>query len=236
MGNKFVMCTIEARTPLDSRYDGVPPKDAGLYVNDYKEINRYCDRVRIMAYDQGSIDVKLNRARAAPYVPVSDPAWAEKVLKEALKAISKKKLVLGIATYGYEYEVKPLTEYGYRYSRLWALNPKYAIDLAAKANATPVRNAAGEMSFIYKSAGETPTGDTIPITMSNDPTVEQNLYSQVAIASSIQPPFNIVWWSDAQAVKQKIELAEKLGIRGVAFFKWDGGQDPAIWPMLPVRR
>ncbi len=236
IGNKFVMCTIEARTPLTSRYDGEPPADASMYVNDYKEINRYCDRVRIMAYDQGSIDVKLNRARAAPYVPVSDPAWAEKVILEAAKTIPKKKLVLGVATYGYEYEVKPLTEYGYRYSRLWALNPKYATDLAATVGVTPIRNAAGELSFIYKSAGETPEGDTMPITQSNDPSVPQSVYSQAQFASGIQPPFNVVWWSDAQAIKDKIALANKLGIRGVAFFKWDGGEDQAMWNHLPKLR
>ena len=76
MGNKWVMCTIEARTPLDSRYDTIP-KDI-RYANDFVAINKYCDRVRIMTYDQGTIDVKLNRARAAPYIPVADPAWVEK--------------------------------------------------------------------------------------------------------------------------------------------------------------
>jgi len=236
IGTKWVMCTIEARTPLDSRYDSTPPADATMYANDYKEINKYCDRVRIMAYDQGSIDVKLNRARAAPYVPVSDPAWAEKTILEAAKTVSKKKLVLGIATYGYEYEVKPLSEYGYRYDRLWALNPKYATDLAAKVGATPVRNAAGELSFIYKSTGTTPEGDTIPISQNNDPNVAATLYSQAAFASTLQPPFNVVWWSDAEAIRQKVELAKKLGIRGVAFFKLDGGQDQGMWSALtPVR-
>ncbi|MBX4191931.1 hypothetical protein KW798_00360, partial [Candidatus Parcubacteria bacterium] len=59
MGTKWVYCTIESRTPLDSRYSGTPPKDATVYANDYVEINKYCDRVQIMTYDQGAIDVKL---------------------------------------------------------------------------------------------------------------------------------------------------------------------------------
>lgn len=236
IGNKWVMCTIEARTPLDSRYDGTPPAEASMFANDFKEINKYCDRVRIMAYDQGSIDVKLNRARAAPYVPVSDPAWAEKVMLEAMKTISKNKLMLGIATYGYEYEVKPLSEYGYRYDRLWSFNPRYATELATKIGATPVRNSSGELSFIYKSTGMTATGDTIPISQTNDPTVATSLYSQQAFAGSMQPPFNIVWWSDAQAIADKIALAKKLGIRGVAIFKIDGGEDPKMWDYLPKLR
>lgn len=236
IGTKWVACTIEARTPLDSRYDSTPPKDATMYANDFVAINKYCDRVRIMAYDQGSIDVKLNRARAAPYVPVSDPAWVEKVIQEAAKTISKKKIVLGVATYGYEYEVKPLTEQGYRYDRLWALNPKYATDLATKVGVTPVRNAAGELSFIYKSTGTTQSGDTIPISQNNDPSVAPSLYSQAAFASGIQPPFNIVWWSDGKAIGDKIALAKKLNIRGVAIFKIDGGQDNSFWETLPKLR
>src|SRR5262249_12802038 len=36
MGNKWVMCTIEARTPIDARYDGgVIPPDAEVYSNDF---------------------------------------------------------------------------------------------------------------------------------------------------------------------------------------------------------
>src|SRR5205085_1467678 len=56
MGKKWVYCTIESRTPVSSRYpDGNVPADATDYANDYVAINRYCDRVQIMAYDQGSV-------------------------------------------------------------------------------------------------------------------------------------------------------------------------------------
>ncbi len=101
LSNKLLYCSIEPRTPLTSRYESTPPEDATQYANDYKVIGRYCDRVEIMAYDQGSIDLSLNHSRAAPYVPVSDPAWAEKVMNEAMVSIPKNKLILGVATYGY---------------------------------------------------------------------------------------------------------------------------------------
>ena len=196
MGKKWVMCTIEARTPLSSRYDTIP-KDI-KYANDFVAINKYCDRVRIMAYDQGSIDLRLNEAEPGPYVPVADPKWVEKVIKLAAQTISKNKIVIGVPTYGYEYEVTPLDE-GYRYDRLWAFNPKYALDLAVQLNITPKRNSAGEQSFVYNS-------DKIP--------------------------FNILWWSDANAIKDKIVLAKRLGVAGIAIFKIDGGADPAIWKVI----
>jgi spore germination protein YaaH len=213
MGKKWVMCTIEARTPLDSRYDTVP-KDI-QYANDYTAINKYCDRVRIMAYDQGAIDLKLNEAAQGPYVPVADPKWVEKVISLAAKTISKNKIVIGIPTYGYEYEAAPLSEDGYRYDLLWAFNPKYALDLAGQLGIVPQRNLAGEMSFTY-------TSTTTVLAMAT---------TDVGLSAS-STPFNIVWWSDAKAIQDKIALAKKLGVRGIAIFKIDGGADPAMWEAL----
>jgi len=244
MGNKWVYCTLEARTPISSRYTSTPPADAGVYANDFVAINKYCDRVQIMAYDQGTIDLLLNKSRAAPYIPVSDPAWVEKVLELTAQTIDKKKLILGIATYGYEYSVTPLSEYGYRYDREWAFNPGYATQLAAQLGIVPVRNAAGELSFIYKSTTVTDKAvalaskpGTVAIdALSNNVAPASAVYSQQTIAGSIQPPFNILWWSDAQAIADKIALAKKMGIRGVALFKLDGGQDPGLWNVLPRMR
>jgi len=44
--------------------------------------------------------------------------------------------------------------------------------------------------------------------------------------------FNLLDWSDAQSVTDKIALAKALGVRGVALFEFDGGEDPAIWTVL----
>ena len=231
---KWLDCSIEARTPLESRYDTIP-KDI-QYANDFVAINAYCDRVRIMAYDQGTIDIVLNRARTAPYIPVADPAWVAKSVELAAKTISKKKIVIGIATYGYEYEMTKLSEYGYRYDVQWAFNPKYAIDLAASLGITPQRNASGEMSFMYR-----PTAAPVPPSTSNDPATDSGAanvatvltgIAQDAPNETITGPVNIVWWSDAKAIKDKVDLAKKLGVRGVAIFKIDGGMDPAAWAIL----
>ncbi len=61
--------------PLDDRYSpgATIPADATDYANDYSAMNSYCDRVEIMAYDQGTIDLRLDNARVAPYAPVADP-------------------------------------------------------------------------------------------------------------------------------------------------------------------
>jgi spore germination protein YaaH len=208
MGKKFVYCTIEPRTPPSSAFAVIP--DKLQYANDYTAINKYCDRVQIMAYDQGAVDLRLNAAANAPYVPVADLKWVKKVVEHAAKIISKKKILIGIPTYGYEYDLIPLSQ-GYRYEINWAFNPGYATTLAADLGITPTRNTAGEMSFIYS-----PT--TTPQT-----------------ASAIPEPRRIVWWSDASAINDKIRLARELGVRGVAIFKIDGGGDPALWNVLSVK-
>lgn len=200
MGKKWVMCTIEARTPPDSLRD-IPYAPA--YANDYAVINNNCDRVRIMAYDQASVDRKLTAATSEPYVPVADPKWVEKVLVLAEKSISKKKLMLGVATYGYEFKVTPFGN-GYNYALQWAFNPRYALELALSGGIVPERNIAGELSFTYK-ATTTATTDS---------------------------SFNILWWSDAEAIKDKIDLAKRHGIRGISVFKIDGGADTNIWTVL----
>ncbi len=235
MGNKWVYCTVEARMPLSDRYlpgQTIPP-DATDYANDYVEMNKYCDRVEIMAYDQSTIDQRLNNARSAPYAPVADPGWVEDLVTLAAQTISRNKLIVGIPTYGYEYAVTPLGNNTFEYDTLWPFNPRYATDIASKLNMTPFRNSAGEMGLIYNpnslnTSAPTGTDSTQTQQATPDTTVTQNLGSQV----STSQPFNYMSWPDAQSIKDKVDLAKRLGVRGVAVFKFDGGEDPGMWSVL----
>lgn len=235
MGKKWIYCTIEARMPLSDRYSpgAVIPADAMDYANDYVQINKYCDRVEIMAYDQGVISLRLNKARMAPYAPVADPAWVESLVTLAMQSIDKNKIVIGVPTYGYEYEVTPILGDGYKYKVLWPFNLKYATNIASQLGVTPSRTSANEIGFSYDPkvlATIAPTGgestQTQQVIIAN--AVAENAGSQVDTSQ----PFNFLSWSDAQAIADKIALARKLGVRGVAVFKFDGGQDPGMWGVL----
>ena len=51
-------------------------------------------------------------------------------------------------------------------------------------------------------------------------------------STSLQTAFRYLAWSDAKAIADKVALAKKLGVRGIAIFKIDGGEDPAMWDVL----
>jgi len=233
-GKKILSCTIEPRTPPSSQFAVIPK---GLeYANDYNAINAYCDEVRIMTYDQGTVDLILNKARTGPYAPIADPGWVEKVIRFAEQTISKKKIYIGLATYGYEYTVKQ-TSGGFTYERESAFDPDYAAGIAQMFNTAPSRNSAGELSLVY-----VPTSTPLAISGSNlkmTPSADTSSFgiSPVTSANNISTTtaaslYRLLWWSDAQAIADKIAIAKKLGVKGVAIFKLDGGADPAIWNVL----
>lgn len=232
LGDKVLSCTIEARTPPEDLYRNVP---ADLrYANDFEQINDHCDRVNIMTYDQQRADLSLNDARkGAPYIPVADSQWVEKVMKLTKKTIDPEKLYVGVATYGAEWELTVEPEWFKEYKKLWALNPSYAESTAKKEKVTPTRNSAGELSYTYlpKSSKKTVGTYSVPAgTSSGEKAAMQALaYANDTGKATV---VHVVWWSDAQAIAQKVALAKKLGLAGVAIFKIDGGEDKRLWSSL----
>ena len=229
--NKGLICTIEVRTPLSDIYTKLTAKTkAGLeYANDYTVINKYCDQVRLMTYDQmGSNMVLNNKNKNILYRPIADINWVEKIIKNTITSgISANKIVLGVATYGYKYEISTTTvtttntntpdKFGsillnnqsmYRYNRLGSMNYFYADKLAKDLNITPIRNNGGELEFSYSSSTD----------ISNDtPGVMKTYY---------------VEYSDSQAIKSKIDLAKKYKLAGISIFKIDGNNDHNIWNVI----
>jgi spore germination protein YaaH len=123
-------------------------------VNDYVILNKYCDTVRIMTYDQTTVDLDLNGAKGNDqlYAPVADTDWVKKVAMLAAKTIAPKKIMLGIPTYGYEYSYNP-QKAAEPLRKLRAISHNDALLLAAAHGSVPVRNNAGELSFQYRKQG-----------------------------------------------------------------------------------
>jgi spore germination protein YaaH len=237
--NAVLDCTIEARMPLEARYSGTPPSNIE-YANDLPTINKYCDRVRIMTYDQDTADLQLNAAHKGElYAPVSDTAWVEKVVNYMSKDISKNKLVIGVATYGTVWQAMAnIDGSGFTYTKIEAFNPKYGIQTAAQYNITPTRNSAGELGFSYVPVEQSsllPNNQTLS-SLAPGGTPAAFLAAIGALnyakAQTKQAPVTYLTWSDAQAIADKATLAKKLGVAGIAIFKFDGGEDPAMWSTL----
>ena len=219
---KTLSCTIESRTPPKDQF-AIIPADLSR-ANNYTAINRYCDEVRVMTYDQQSIDLTLDaqKGNGQLYMPIADPAWVEKVIKQTIAdGIAAKKIMIGIPTYGYEYEVtwkNGVTTY----TRLRSLTYQQAMDLADSIGATPARNSAGELSFTYTTS----TPNTTPHLIY---TIDSTS-SPVSTAPGVVTRY--VSFADAGSAQQIIALAKKYRLRGVAFFKMDGMADPGVWDLL----
>lgn len=233
LGDKILTCTVEARTPPSSLYKNPPATIE--YANDYEEIAKHCDRVEIMAYDQQRADIKLNEERAGePYMPVSDPDWVEKVIKLALEDIPAEKLMLGIPSYGHHYEVTVAPNWYRDYRRIGALNVPDMLDVAKDNKVKASRNKAGEMSFTYlpkSSKTKIPSSIKAPKGTSSG-----NMVAARALAyankTGKEVKFNMGWYSDAEAMMDKVDLALKYDLRGIALFKIDGEEDRKIWRLL----
>jgi spore germination protein YaaH len=233
MGNKWVMCDIEARTPIEDAYYGTEiPAGAGQYANDYAAINKYCDRVKIMAYDQQTGDLKLSAAAASSsqlYAPVSDPAWVKAVVELTKKSINPKKIMIGVPTYGYEYDVTAYAGNEYVYDIMWTFNPLYAQQIKEQYGVAPARAPWGEMNLSYFTTMSTSTSPISGLFLANAAAAAA---STIATSANTHSQFRYLVWPDAQSVAQKIALAKQLGVRGVSIFKLDGGEDPQIWSVL----
>ena len=211
---KQLICTVEARTPPDSRYATTSREILAKveYSNDYKVIGKVCDQVRIMAYDQAGDDARLtihNTNLGNVYKPVADIEWIKKVVTHAMWDIPAKKIILGVPTYGYKYEIIPsVGTSSPKYSRIGSMNWNYADELARSLNISPVRNSSGEISFTYSTS----TG------VNGEQLGGMKQY--------------LVWYSDATSIADKIRIAKLYKIGGVVVFKIDGGNDPNIWSIL----
>ncbi len=112
----------------------VPQELNGAY--DYASLAPYVDKMIIMTYD--------NHWSTGPAGPVAPIKWVEENIINALRYIPAKKLLLGIANYGYDW---PSTGKGQD------IAAKKAIELAERKNARVQWNSeAGVPYFYYKDS------------------------------------------------------------------------------------
>lgn len=213
---KTLTCSIEAKLP------SVYPDEKQSLDAYYKELGSVCDEVRIMAYDMRFSDIALAKKETAPYIPSADVRTVRDSVEYIATAIPREKIVLGIALYGYEYEVtERATSTSYRL--LWSFSPSYVKGVIAKHNLQVKHGESGEAYVTYQgSNNQTPSKSFA----STEPFVTESESKQS------KAKYNVIWWSDKQAVESKIELAKTLGLKGISLFRLDGDIDPELWKVL----
>ncbi len=225
---KTLTCTVEPRSPVSDIWPTNPP-DPLPYSDNYPAFNTYCDEVRVMAYDQGNVDLYMNalKGNGTLYAPTADPAWVARVLQETMKWISPKKIMLGVPTYGYEYQVSWANGVT-TYERVRSFTFMQAMDRADILGIAPVRDNAGELSFTYQTS--THITGIPPILITQVTSTEPAVLKGPFVGNATTTMF--VSFADAVSAQAEIDLAKKDGLRGVIFFKADGQLDPAIWGEL----
>ena len=85
---KRLTLTVHAKT-------SEPGDWSGARAQDWKALGASADEVRVMAYDHSTED-------SAPG-PIAPPDWVSRVLQLAVAEIPRDKIILGVATYGYDW-------------------------------------------------------------------------------------------------------------------------------------
>jgi len=209
---------------------------AGPY--DYAALGGHADLILLMTYDYSW--------PSGPPGSIAPQAWVDRVAAYAVSQMPPKKVLIGLAFYGYDWN----TTLG---GRARALLYSQAVALAGQHGTRIVTDeASGSGSFSYTARA----GDTVPPPPSL-PAIRHDLAIRTPAQCQVQPPSesptptpspaprptpvpapfqdHVVWLEDATSVAARLRVAVRHDIGGVGAWRL-GQEDPEVWSHLDAYR
>ena len=159
---------------------------------DYARLSDYNDYIVLMVYDQ------YNNTTAPG--PIASEKWLEKMVDLAASKIDNKKIILGLAGYGYDWKLNPPE---WDDERVKDLNYSEAID-RVKISAAKIDYDDDSYNLHY--------------------TYEE----QLANNEKGKPIKHEVWFMDAATIFNFMRFSDEYGLAGTALWRL-GNEDPRIW-------
>lgn len=95
------------------------PKSAWVGAFDYRALGEICDQVMLMTYDEHTSGTGAG--------PIASAPWVEKVIKYAIGQMPRRKVVMGIAAYGYDWNTQTNKARGVSYSQAMSTASKHGV-------------------------------------------------------------------------------------------------------------
>lgn len=161
-----------------------------LRVQDYARIGEIVDELRIMTYEFTDIRSEIG--------PVQPLAWQEAVIQYSiLQGVPREKLVLGVATYSYDWESGAMTE---------------SIDLKVESQPNTLESFQAGVSLLGN--------DIKKIKDNYEFTEEFNTeWGEMILKYTFKGTPRIVIYPTSQSIQERKELAARYGIKGIAYWK-----------------
>ncbi len=217
---KLVTMAVPAKT-----YDATTGW-AGAY--DYAALAPHVDYFTIMAYAYTTSS--SSPGSTAPY------GWVEKVAAFACSQIPPAKVLLGLALYGYDWN---LTMGGRARALTYPQAEAIANAYGANVAVDPITKSA---TFSYTARLSDP-----PIQWPSVPSLNHDikyrtrppcpLYTAVPTPTPTAPPTpapvqqHVVWLENSATVGARIDVARRFSTGGIAAWRL-GQEDPGVWPLL----
>ncbi len=210
---------------------------AGPY--DYAALGRHADLILLMTYDYSW--------SSGPPGSIAPQDWVDRVAAYAVSQMPPKKVLLGLAFYGYDWN----RTLGGRarallYSQAAALAGQYGTRIA-----TDGATRSGTFSYTARAGDSVPPPPSLP-PLRHDIAVRTPGPCPVQPPATPPPPAptpgaprptpitppiqeHVVWLEDATSVAARLQIAARHGAGGVGAWRL-GQEDPGVWPHLAAYR